>query len=1043
MSQDGILYKILDRFIGTELQMVDFLGQFMHLAKKNFEPGKVYNLHELCFVKRKPSDNSDGEVLQFFDEKLEIIEEIVLEDRASERLRVNEFLSFDGDGQGAPEIDISPKVNEFFNDILSLNDPGFVKKGGGRLSRILLEEDRKSERYTDRPDIPLFEDSEDGFQKVNPLSRAFEEEEDLTIKSSYNAEPDLFSDLGINPEKEIDEPATPDFLNSEEEEIVFTHSSVVVPEDEEEDDEETYSIFSGGIKVTPVTEEDESVKKEVVDDNEVTDFLESLVAVPEPQEEFVDEVENKELNDDSEEYSIDTEEIVVTEVELPEPDEEIEVAAEFSEPDEEILIAAELPEPEEEVEMPDELPEPEEEVELDAKLPESDDEVELAEEILETDELVEELAEPEDQKVEISEELEVEELSDVEKSEFSSEIQELEEKVEAVEDTQVEAIVESEEVLPKKQRISIFADLEDLTEVPEVETLDEVETEESSEEIVEVVDYETNPNVIEDVGLEVEESADSENDMDVEIRTEEELKPEIEPEDVQEDVILAEMESESQESVEILPEELDKSLEDEAPLIPGDIETIEIGADEEQMGDEEIDSLNDLIQGKEEIILDDIETIEIGDVKEQMGDEEIDTLNDLIQHKDENVYEVKEVVESESQEDKLMFDESFFDGVIENPEELLTSVPESDKLSESELLEIPEEMEPNIAEDKPDSEPELIDIPLDDEVTTSEESSPFKHLNANGEVNDQDSETVNEDLINVQTPLVDSTEYDSTNDYEESNKPPLIQDQDNGNTIKDESRVMEEETEPPKSQLSVLIKMLIVLAVIIATYFILQASGYLRGKNAVKTDENLAQGALVIVDSNLLADNREYPFNKDTQNDVNIKGAAFKDGRYFEVEENGTLNPVLYDTSTEKTYKVFVPFDSAAAKEDKKVKKDDKSKKEVDKKPVKKTDDNSNSGNITLQDAVKNKVKETKIADFIFKSGKKYYVQISAHRAFDTAEKLAKELKKKGYKSFVMKIKKSGVAGEEGVWYRVRVGPFDKEEKAREVNNTLNPKLKK
>jgi hypothetical protein len=57
MSQDGILYKILDRFIGTELQMVDFLGQFMHLAKKNFEPGKVYNLHELCFVKRKPSDS--------------------------------------------------------------------------------------------------------------------------------------------------------------------------------------------------------------------------------------------------------------------------------------------------------------------------------------------------------------------------------------------------------------------------------------------------------------------------------------------------------------------------------------------------------------------------------------------------------------------------------------------------------------------------------------------------------------------------------------------------------------------------------------------------------------------------------------------------------------------------------------------------------------------------------------------------------------------------------------------------------------------------
>lgn len=944
MSQDGILYKILDRFIGTELQMVDFLGQFMHLAKKNFEPGKIYNLHEFCFVKRKPSETGDGEILQFFDDRLEIIEEVVLEDRASERLRVNEFLSFDGDVEGSFEIDITPKVNEFFNNILSLNDPGFVKKRGGRLSRILLEEDKKSEKYTDRPDIPLFEDSEDGFQKVNPLSRAFEEEEDLTIKSSYSEEPDLFSDLGINPEKETDEPVTPDFLKVEEEpEVVFTHSSVVMPDDEEEDEEETYSIFSGGIKVTPVTEEDESIKNEVIDENEVTDFLESLVEVPEPPVESTDEVINEDLSDSTEENSIDTEETVDIE---------------------------ELPEPEEEIESADELPEPEEEVELD------------------------------------------------------------------------EDILESEEVVPKKQRISIFADIEDLTDVSEVETLDEVESEESSEEIVEVVDYETTSDVREDVGLEVEEIVESETAQDVETRSEQEIEPEVEPKATTEEELVVESEE------AVIPQmeqhaDLDESVEDEAQIILDEIETIEIGSADATEVQQETDSANELIQHKDEIILDEIETIEIGADEEQMGDEEIDSFNELSQPDEEIVNEVEEVVQAESEEDKLMFDESFFDGVIEIPEEVESLVPETEQLSVPHLTEIPGETEPNIADKKSDSEPELIDIPLYDEVTTSEESTLFKHLNAHGEIEESDSSDAGEALINTQIPLVETTDSYSTYEVGGSTQPSLIQNQDNGNAIKDESRVMKEEPEPPKSQLSVLIKMLIVLAVIIATYFILQASGYLRGKNAVKTDENLAQGAMVIVDSNHLADNREYPFNKDTQNDVNIKGAVFKDGKYFEVEENGTLNPVLYDTSNEKTYKVFVPFDSAAAKEDKKVKKDDKSKKGVDKKTAKKADENSNNGNITLQDAVKNKVKETKIANFIFKSGKKYYVQVSAHRAFDTAEKLAKGLKKKGYKSFVMKIKKSGVVGEEGVWYRVRVGPFDKEEKAREVNNTLNPKLKK
>ncbi len=1005
MSQDGILYKILDRFIGADLQMVDFLGQFMHLAKKNFEPGTVYNLHELCFVKRKPSDSGDGEVLQFFDEKLEIIEEIVLEDRATERLRVNEFLSFDGDGESSPEIEISPKVSAFFNDVLSLNDPGFVKKGGGRLSRILLEEDKKSERYTDRPDIPLFEDSEDGFQKVNPLSRAFEEEEDLTIKSSYNDEPDLFSDLGIHPEKETDEPVTPDFLNSEEEEVVFTHSSIVIPDDED-DDEETYSIFSGGIKVTPVTEEDESPKKEVTDNNEVADFLESLVAVPEPPLEVVDEVGDEDIIDVSGEYSIETTEIAEIEDELPEPVEEVE-------------MEDELPESVEEVEMEDELPEPIDEFEIEDGLPASVEEFEIEdendgtigaslphEEIDEVDELIDHIEEMEQQD-DLSED--VAELKEVEIAEFNSEIQELTEEVKEFEVARDEEVVESEDIPQKKQRISIFADIDDITDEPEVETSDESEIPAAADDVVSLVNEEIAPeevaevDEVTEVNLEIEEIVESESDQDIHSEPEEALEA-----DIQHDIILPEIESELKESSETVPEVIDGSLEEEAQIIPDEIETIETGS---------------------------VDPVEVRD--------EIDSVNALIQPGEEIVIEPEKVVEAETEEDKLMFDESFFDGVIEIPEESASPVAGDVPSSEPEPTELPGEEEPQVTDQKAEAEPELIDIPLYDEVAVPDAPPPFKHLDEHGEIESRESGNTGDNLTDTQIPIVEMTEYISTNENEESNQPPLIQDQDDGNTVKDESRVMEEETEPPKSQLSVLIKMLIVLAVIIATYFILQASGYLRGKNAVKTDENLAQGALVIVDSNLLADNREYPFNKDTQNDVNIKGAAFKDGRYFEVEENGTLNPVLYDTSTEKTYKVFVPFDSAAVKEEKKAKKDDKGKKEVDKKPVKKADDNSNSGNITLQDAVKNKVKETKIADFIFKSGKKYYVQISAHRAFDTAEKLAKELKKKGYKSFVMKIKKSGVAGEEGVWYRVRVGPFDKEEKAREVNNTLNPKLKK
>ncbi|OQY75812.1 MAG: hypothetical protein B6D45_05115 [Ignavibacteriales bacterium UTCHB3] len=264
-----------------------------------------------------------------------------------------------------------------------------------------------------------------------------------------------------------------------------------------------------------------------------------------------------------------------------------------------------------------------------------------------------------------------------------------------------------------------------------------------------------------------------------------------------------------------------------------------------------------------------------------------------------------------------------------------------------------------------------------------------------------------------------------------------------------------------KGALSVLLKMMFLFFLIVATWFVLDSTGLLKGKTAVIKEENFAKGAKVIEDKNSPADKRVYPFNRDTQFEGYLKGSELKTGEYYEIAENGVLTAVPYDPAADKSMKVEVPPDSLIVEnkknkkqEDKQTEaenkaKDDKSGKNAkndkkDEKP-KKGDDQKPAagGNITLQDAVKNKVNETKIADYVFKQGKNYFVQVSAHRAYKTAEKLAADLKKKGYKAFVMKINKEGVKGEEGIWYRVRIGPFDNQEKALSVNKEFQNKTKK
>ncbi|MGK9369748.1 SPOR domain-containing protein [Melioribacter sp. Ez-97] len=65
--------------------------------------------------------------------------------------------------------------------------------------------------------------------------------------------------------------------------------------------------------------------------------------------------------------------------------------------------------------------------------------------------------------------------------------------------------------------------------------------------------------------------------------------------------------------------------------------------------------------------------------------------------------------------------------------------------------------------------------------------------------------------------------------------------------------------------------------------------------------------------------------------------------------------------------------------------------------------------------------KESKVSKFIFESGGKYTVQVSAWRSKRKAESVANNLKRLGHNAFVIKADIPG----RGAWYRVRIGYFD------------------
>ena len=165
-----MLQKIRDEFFGNSLTMIDFLGQFELMSKKYFEPDRIYDLNRLCLVKRRLLDGGEREVLQFLNDRLELIEEISLGKNTSEQLAVSEFLSIgtDQDKEGVPEV--SPVMRQFFDRVISVSGSEGISKRAGGLSKILLDGETRTETYTDRPDIPLFEESEDGFQKVHPIT---------------------------------------------------------------------------------------------------------------------------------------------------------------------------------------------------------------------------------------------------------------------------------------------------------------------------------------------------------------------------------------------------------------------------------------------------------------------------------------------------------------------------------------------------------------------------------------------------------------------------------------------------------------------------------------------------------------------------------------------------------------------------------------------------------------------------------------------------------------------------------------------------------
>ncbi|KAA0265311.1 MAG: hypothetical protein EDM75_03210 [Chlorobiota bacterium] len=139
MSGDSMLKKIRDEFFGNSLTMIDFLGQFELMAAKYFEPGRIYDLYRLCLVKRKVLDGGEQEVLQFLNDRLELIEEVALGKRSSEQLVVNEFLSFGGAEGAAGESEVSPLMQDFFERVISVSSNESITRRTGGLSKILLD----------------------------------------------------------------------------------------------------------------------------------------------------------------------------------------------------------------------------------------------------------------------------------------------------------------------------------------------------------------------------------------------------------------------------------------------------------------------------------------------------------------------------------------------------------------------------------------------------------------------------------------------------------------------------------------------------------------------------------------------------------------------------------------------------------------------------------------------------------------------------------------------------------------------------------------
>lgn len=872
-----MLQKIRDEFFGNSLTMIDFLGQFELMAKKYFEPDRIYDLNRLCLVKRRLLDGGEREVLQFLNDRLELIEEISLGKNTSEQLAVSEFLSIgtDQDKEGVPEV--SPVMRQFFDRVISVSGSEGISKRAGGLSKILLDGETRTETYTDRPDIPLFEESEDGFQKVHPVSKAFKDDDEITVRTPFSEEPDLFSEIGMNPEREEEESKAGILKLDEEPEVLFTHSMIVVDDNEEEGEEE-FTVFEGGLKVTPQNEEEPALPK---DDELLEEFMETLVGNTQPAGEPFEEEPGFESETVPQEMAYSGDEVETGESPVYEP----VSGSDHFEVVEEMTTAPEGPvAPEDDERAQDFGPEPMDE--------------------------------------ESTEEVPLPGIPDVEEPPLPGNI--VEEEIDVTEIiAQEETPVEEDEPPHKKQRISIFDDLED------------------------------------------EEG--------------------IAPEPV----------------IEIFPEETD-----------GVPETLEFAAEEIFESGVQVE---DVVSGDEETILiteDDLELAEVesvqeegtsGEVIEAVESEPVDEAPIEVNPEPQVPMEVLEETRGELEEKgEFLFDEDFFDDVIEPeiPEERHETRDTTSNTGSTATGDEPKKSEPD-----------------------DDSGEVFHHISRSSIIEETTASDI-EPTAAVPEPI----------QFTESNEPET------GITagIKEEEKPMSSEETEEKSTYSVLLKMLLLLGLMVATWFILDSTGLLKGKPASLNNEDLAKGAVVITDSNSLADQREYPYNKDTQNDAILKGTIVKAGKYYEVAENGVLTPVEYDTSSKKQIKVTVPPDSLITKSTTKDKKGGKGKDSKEKEKEKAT----GAGNIALQDAVKNKVNEKKIADFVFKSGKKFYIQISALRSFETAEKVAKDLKKKGYNSFIMKVKKEGVRGEDGVWYRVRVGPYDKEEKALEVNKTLNKNKK-